>query len=154
MESKGPDTMLPFCMCRWSESAHFSHVWRHFFTWHGPNNHFQGERSDSLQYIDKTTGKSSDELRFFLPGKLEEATCMLTHISLASHKRDIGKQCRPGSDAAECGISSGSILFALSSETSIKHGNNINKPDTPYIGNKPIQRVDVEESTRHKWVNM
>ena len=26
--------------------------------------------------------------------------CCLTHLSLASHKRDIGKQCRPRSDAA------------------------------------------------------
>ena len=29
---------------------------------------------------------------------------LLTHLSLASHKRDVGKQCRPGSDAAECGV--------------------------------------------------
>ena len=28
----------------------------------------------------------------------------LTHLSLASHKRNIGKQCSPRSDAAECGI--------------------------------------------------
>ena len=27
----------------------------------------------------------------------------LTHLSLASHKRDIGKQCRPRSDAAKRG---------------------------------------------------
>ena len=26
----------------------------------------------------------------------------LTHISLVSHKRDIGNQCRPRSDAASC----------------------------------------------------
>ena len=28
----------------------------------------------------------------------------LTRLNLASHKRDIGKQCRPRSDAAECGV--------------------------------------------------
>ena len=28
----------------------------------------------------------------------------LTYLSLASHKRDIGKQCRPRSDASECGV--------------------------------------------------
>ena len=37
----------------------------------------------------------------------------LTHLCLASHERDIGKQCRPRSDAAECSIWSGSVLFAL-----------------------------------------
>ena len=26
-----------FCACAgWSESAHFTHVWRYFFAWHGP----------------------------------------------------------------------------------------------------------------------
>ena len=29
---------------------------------------------------------------------------VLTHVCLASHKRDIGKQCRPRSDAAERGV--------------------------------------------------
>ena len=48
----------------------------------------------------------------------------LTHLSLASHKRDIGRQCRPRSDAAECGVWSGSTLFALNSEISLKYGNN------------------------------
>ena len=51
---------------------------------------------------------------------------LLTHLSLASHKRDIGKQCRPRSDAAECGIWSGSTLFALISEFSTKHNNDKN----------------------------
>ena len=36
----------------------------------------------------------------------------LTHIRLASHFWDLGKQCRPRSDATECGIWSGSTLFA------------------------------------------
>ena len=39
----------------------------------------------------------------------------LTHCSLETSKRVIGKQCRPRSDAAECGIWSGSPLFANSS---------------------------------------
>ena len=48
---------------------------------------------------------------------------MLIHLSLASHKRDIGKQCKPRSDASEHGIRSGSTLFALSSEIPTKYGN-------------------------------
>ena len=51
---------------------------------------------------------------------------VLTHFSLASHKWDIGKQCRPRSDAAERGAWSWSTLFALSSDISIKHDNNKN----------------------------
>ena len=39
----------------------------------------------------------------------------LTHLSPASHKRDIGKQCRPRSDAEERGVWSESTLFALTS---------------------------------------
>ena len=38
----------------------------------------------------------------------------LTHCSRETRKRVIGKQCRPRSDAAECGICSGSPLFANS----------------------------------------
>ena len=50
----------------------------------------------------------------------------LTHISLVSLKMDIDKQCRPTKDAAERGVWSGSTLFALCSEISIKHDNNKN----------------------------
>ena len=74
---------------------------------------------------------------------------VLTHLCL----RDIGKQCRPRSDAAESGVRSGSTLFAISSKFFTKYGDNKNKPNTPFIGNGPVQRVMVEESTRHKWVN-
>ena len=48
------------------------------------------------------------------------------HLSLASYKRDTDKQWRPWSDAAERGVWSGSILFALSSEIPTKPGNNKN----------------------------
>ena len=48
----------------------------------------------------------------------------LTHTSLASHKRDIDKQYKPRSDAAERGVWSGSTLFALRSDLSTKHDNN------------------------------
>ena len=44
------------------------------------------------------------------------------------------------------------LHFAFSSEISTKHGNDKNQPDTLYIGNGPVQRVKVEESTLHKWV--
>ena len=56
----------------------------------------------------------------------------LTHLCLASHKWDIGKQCRPRSDAAECGIWSGPALFAVSTGISIKHGY-IKKNLTPLL---------------------
>ena len=52
--------------------------------------------------------------------------CVLTHLSLASHKRDIGKQWRHRSVAAERGVWSGSTLLALSSDISAKHFNNKN----------------------------
>ena len=50
----------------------------------------------------------------------------LTHLSLASHKRGIGKQSRPRSDDAERGVWSGLTLFAFSSDISTKHDNNKN----------------------------
>ena len=36
---------------------------------------------------------------------------MITHSSLASHKWDLDKRCRPRSDATEFGVWSGSTLF-------------------------------------------
>ena len=47
----------------------------------------------------------------------------LTHLCLESHKRNIGKQCRPRSDATERGVCSGFTLLAFNTETSIKRGN-------------------------------
>ena len=47
--------------------------------------------------------------------KFYPACIALTHCSLETSKRVIGKQCRPRSDATECGIKSGSPLFADSS---------------------------------------
>ena len=38
----------------------------------------------------------------------------ITHCSRETRKRVLGKQCRPRSDGAECGIWSGSPLFAYS----------------------------------------
>ena len=76
--------------------------------------------------------------------KLHEVTVSktsLTHFSLASHKRGIGKQCRSRSDAAERGVWSGSILFVLGTGISIKHGNNANYPETPSIGNRPVKKL-------------
>ena len=48
----------------------------------------------------------------------------LTHLNLASHKRDISKQCRPRWDAAERDVWSGSTLFALSTGISVNYGKN------------------------------
>ena len=49
----------------------------------------------------------------------------LIHLCLASHKRGIGKQYRPRSDAAERGVWSGSKLFAINTGISTKHSNNV-----------------------------
>ena len=35
----------------------------------------------------------------------------------------------------------------------VKHINNKNQPDIPSVGKRPVQRVEVEESTQYKWVN-
>ena len=77
-----------------------------------------------------------------------QSSLWLTHLSLISHKRGIGKQCRPRSDAAE----SGSTMFALSTGIFIKIIKTY-QTDTHYIGNGPVRRVKVEESIQHKWVN-
>ena len=74
----------------------------------------------------------------------------LTHLCLTSHKKGIGKRCKPRSDVAECGVWSGSTQSAFNTGISIKHGNNSNQPNTPYIENGPVQRLKVEESSRHK----
>ena len=45
---------------------------------------------------------------------------IVNSVCLVSHKRDIGKQCRPRSDAT------GTTSFALSTGISVKDGNNKN----------------------------
>ena len=47
-----------------------------------------------------------------------------------------------------------STLFALSSEIAAKHSNTKILPDTTYIGNELVQRVEVEKFTWHKWVKI
>ena len=56
---------------------------------------------------------------------------ILTHISLASHFWDIGKQCRPRSDAAERSVWSGSTLFAHMNFHQKHDKNKKSTPDTP-----------------------
>ena len=56
----------------------------------------------------------------------------LTHLRLETHKRDNYKQCRTRSDAAKCGVWSGSTLFAFNTWISIKHGN-IKTTQTPLL---------------------
>ena len=56
---------------------------------------------------------------------------------------DIGKQCRPRSEAAERGVWSGSTLFALNIGISRKHANKKNYQDTPSMENGKVQRVEV-----------
>ena len=55
----------------------------------------------------------------------------LTHLRLASQKRDIRKQCRSRSDAAECRMRRLIRIYFVCINTgiSIKHGNNKNQPD-------------------------
>ena len=52
---------------------------------------------------------------FRIVEKIWQIVKLLTHCCLETPKRVIGKQCRPRSDAPECGIWSGSPLFANSS---------------------------------------
>ena len=61
----------------------------------------------------------------------------LTQINLASHFLDIGKQCRPRSNAVECSIWSGSSLFANKNIYSKQNKNE----NTPKIGNGLIQLI-------------
>ena len=55
-----------------------------------------------------------------------------------------GKQCSLRSDAAQRSVGSGSTLFALNTGISIRHGNNKNYTDTPFIRNGQILFVCVE----------
>ena len=84
----------------------------------------------------------------------------LDHLRLVSRLKNIGKQCRPRSDAAQRGVWSGSTLFALNIGISIKHGNNKNWPEpspapspSASVGKGPVQRLETEESTRYQWVS-
>ena len=45
-----------------------------------------------------------------------------------------------------------SVFFENTVLVSIKHGSNKNYPDIPSIGNRPVQKVEVGESTRHKCI--
>ena len=65
-------------------------------------------------------------------------------------KDGLYNQSRPRSDAAEHGVWSGSTLLALYTEISIKIV--IVKTSHPSIGNRSVQRVVVDDSTRRKWV--
>ena len=97
---------------------------------------------------------------FFLAVSLQQPTCegiklavlveRLTHFSRKTPKRVICKQCRPRLDATECGIWSGSTLFALNTGISIKHSKN--KTNQTANGNRLLQKVVIEEYTWHKWV--
>ena len=74
----------------------------------GPTCHFVGFIMRRLRYAHKPW-------KFDLLEHMKQVKSIyhcLTHISLVSHFWDIGKQCRPRSDAAECGVWSGSSLFA------------------------------------------
>ena len=63
-----------------------------------------------------------EDLRRWGPYVFFKGKVYLTRISLVSFLRDIGKQCRPRSDAAESGVWAGSPLFAYR-----KFNQNLNK---------------------------
>ena len=52
---------------------------------------------------------------------LKEAGFSFKYLFLAFHKRDIGKQCRSKSEAADWAVWLGSTLFTLSLKISTKH---------------------------------
>ena len=103
--------------------------------------------------------KNNFHIVFLLPhenicASYEYHNICLTHLSLASHKRDIGKQCRPRSDAAECRMWHLIRVYTVCIKYRYlyKTCNNKNWPGTPYIGNGLVRRMKVEESILHKWV--
>ena len=75
------------------------------------------------------------------------------YISLASHFWDIGKQCRPRSDAAERGVWSGYSLFANVNIDSKYNKKWKSTPDNANIGNGIVQLIMVDGSTRQMWIN-
>ena len=78
------------------------------------------------------------------------ALCILTHISIVSLFWDLGKQCKPISDAAEHGADQG--LHCLLAGNSIKNKIKIdNAPDTPKLGNGLVQLIGMEKSISHMW---
>ena len=80
----------------------------------------------------------------------------LTHLCLTSYKRDICKQCRPRSYAAERRVWSGSTLFAVTFESFNNKSDNDNfHITTLWLYNGPIQSSWRENSLkffRYKWV--
>ena len=94
----------------------------------------------------------SDIVIFIIKKIFLAATLVLlrmNYLYLAPHKRDINKQCRPRSVAADQGLHSlheiqefllNMVIILITSQTYC-------------IGNGPVQRAMVEESTRHKLVN-
>ena len=77
---------------------------------------------------------------------MENGYLKLTHFSLETQKRGIGKQCRPRSDTTERGVLSGSTLFELNTGIAIKHSNKKKLArHTTCIINRPVQRVVIEK---------
>ena len=74
----------------------------------------------------------------------------LTHIRLASHFWDIGKQCRPSSDAADQGFQC--LLRGISIRNRIKKKKKNTTPDTPKTGNGLVQLTRMDGSTMQIWV--
>ena len=68
----------------------------------------------------------------------------LTHISLASFLRDIGKQYSPRCDAAERGVPSGAILFAYRIFIDLKI-----TPDAPKNESGLTQMIMMGKFIRH-----
>ena len=73
------------------------------------------DREEDWQYSSDHTKWKEYYLAYFQPKTTDIfLISLLTHCSWDTHKRIIGKQCRPRSDAAECYVWSGSPLFANS----------------------------------------
>ena len=75
----------------------------------------------------------------------------LTHCSLETLKRVIGKQCRPRSNTTECGIWSGSPLFANSS-TIFSLWISKSQPDIPQMEIRIFQYIVWGSSFSLQWV--
>ena len=81
--------------------------------------------------------------------RLNYAEYDLIHSNMVSLKRDRGKQRRPRSAFDQSLLCLHSMKKFLQNTIIMKINQTLLIPDTPYIRNEPVQRVLVEESTKH-----
>ena len=78
---------------------------------------------------------------FFSVQQTIHIKCQNNPFMPSVQKKDVYKQCRPRSDAAESGVWSGTTLFALRTGISLKHGNTRSYPVTHRIEMKVFKAL-------------